>query len=104
MRHMAYQVTILNTRHSFQVQAGETLLQAALRQEVPLSWGCGGGICGVCMVQVVSGTVAYPEGHPLALFDEDEVAGRALPCVGQVRSDLVLGLLELPPGDGLMPY
>ncbi|QLQ30417.1 MAG: 2Fe-2S iron-sulfur cluster binding domain-containing protein [Candidatus Thiothrix singaporensis] len=92
---MPYNVTILNTGCRFQVNDGETLLQAALRQEVPVPWGCGGGVCGVCMAQIVSGEVRYPDGEPLALFEEDAAAGRLLPCVSQPCSDLVLNVPEM---------
>jgi ferredoxin len=52
---MNYRVTILQTPFRFDVTAGETVLQAALRQEIPVPWGCGGGVCGVCMGKIVSG-------------------------------------------------
>lgn len=92
---MSYTVTILNTDWRFAVNAGETLLQAALRQEVPVPWGCGGGVCGVCMSQLVSGDVVYPDGEPLALFEEDAEAGKILPCTSEPRSDLVLNVPEM---------
>lgn len=92
---MPYSVTILNTPWRFQVDDGETVLQAALRQEVPVPWGCGGGVCGVCMAQIVSGEVCYPDGEPLALFEEDAEAGKLLPCASEPRSDLVLDVPEM---------
>ncbi|SEA85330.1 MAG: 2Fe-2S iron-sulfur cluster-binding protein [Candidatus Thiothrix putei] len=92
---MSYTVTILDTPFQFQVNAGETVLQAALRQEIPVPWGCGGGICGVCMTKVVSGEMVYPDGDPLALFEEDAEAGMGLFCVGEPRSDLVLAVPEM---------
>ena len=52
---MRYTVTLLNTPFRFQVNKGETVLQAALRQDIPMPWGCGGGVCGVCMGKIVSG-------------------------------------------------
>ena len=36
-------------RH-FQAEAGETLLEAALRQGMVLSYGCRGGQCGSCLL------------------------------------------------------
>lgn len=92
---MPYTVTIQNTPWCFQVNDSETVLQAALRQEVPVPWGCGGGVCGVCMAQVVSGEVSYPDGEPLALFEEDAAGGKLLPCVSHPVSDLVLEVPEM---------
>ncbi|MEN9502089.1 MAG: hypothetical protein RI964_1374 [Pseudomonadota bacterium] len=90
-----FTVTIRNAAHNFTVQAGETVLQAALRQCVPMPWGCGGGICGVCLGQIVSGQMHYPDGEPLALFEEDAAAGKGLFCVGVPCSDLVLDMPEM---------
>ncbi|MBU0655724.1 MAG: 2Fe-2S iron-sulfur cluster binding domain-containing protein [Gammaproteobacteria bacterium] len=92
---MSYSVTILNTDWRFEVSEGETVLQAALRQEIPVPWGCGGGVCGVCMGQIVSGEMVYPDGEPLALFEEDADAGKGLFCVGLPASDLVLDVPEM---------
>lgn len=92
---MKYRVTILQTPFQFDVRAGETVLQAALRQEVPVPWGCGGGVCGVCMGKIVSGDMHYPDGEPLALFEEDAAAGMGLFCVGYPTSDLVLDVPEM---------
>lgn len=92
---MPYIVTIHNTPWRFQVEEGETVLQSALRQSVPVPWGCGGGVCGVCMVQILEGAVAYPDGEPLALFEEDAAAGKGLVCVAQPCADLLLDVPEL---------
>ena len=41
---------------SFQVSPGETLLEAALRSQVPLAHACGGrGKCSICRVWVLNG-------------------------------------------------
>lgn len=92
---MTYTVTIQNTPFSFQVDEGESVLQAALRQEIPLPWGCGGGVCGTCMGQVVEGEMVYPDGDPIALFEEDAAEGKGLFCVGHPRSNLVLNVPDL---------
>lgn len=92
---MAYTVTIQNTPYRFQVNEGESVLEAALRQDIPLPWGCGGGICGTCMGQIVEGELVYPDGDPIALFEEDAAEGKGLFCVGCPRSDLLLNIPEL---------
>jgi ferredoxin len=92
---MRYTVTLLNTPFRFEVNKGETVLQAALRHEIPMPWGCGGGVCGVCMGKIVAGEMIYPDGDPLALFEEDAEAGMGLFCVGEPTSDLVLDIPEM---------
>jgi ferredoxin len=87
---MTCTVTIRPTGERFLVQAGETILQAAQRQGVPLPYGCDSGICGVCIIRVIEGCIEYPDGDPMALFAEDVQAGKGLCCVGHPRGDLVI--------------
>lgn len=97
----SYTVRIHQSRYEFQVVERETILQAALRQSVPLSWGCNMGICGVCMGTVVEGQLEYLIGSnsPLALFEEDAAEGKALFCCAYARSDLVIAVPELGEDD-----
>ncbi len=92
---MIFSVRILHTNYRFTASAQESVLDAALRQNIPLPWGCGGGVCGICMGQVVSGEMVYPQGSPLALFEEDAAAGKGLVCTGHARSDLLLDIPEM---------
>ena len=92
---MVFHVRISNTGQQFQARAGETVLQAALRQGVQLPWGCGGGVCGSCLGQVLEGRMVYPDGLPLALFESDQAQGMGLFCVGCPVTDLVIHVPEL---------
>ncbi|MGB0846337.1 MAG: 2Fe-2S iron-sulfur cluster-binding protein [Thiolinea sp.] len=92
---MSYIVKIENTPYQFEVMTGESVLQAALRQNIDMPWGCGDGMCGVCMGQVVKGEINYPGGPPLALFEEDAEQGKGLFCVGHPCSNLVLNVPEM---------
>ena len=91
---MTYKISIARTPYCFEAQPNETLLQAALRQKIPVPWGCGSGICGVCLTHIVSGTLVY-ESEPLALFEEDVRANKGLICVGYARSDVVIDVPEM---------
>lgn len=92
---MSYTVRIENTPYEFTVEPGESVLQAAIRSHIDIPWGCGDGLCGVCMGQIVSGSIAYPDGPPMALFEADEEQGKGLFCVGYPQSDLVLNIPEM---------
>ena len=94
---MSYRVSIENTPYQFTVEQGESVLQAALRANIDMPWGCGDGLCGVCMGHIVSGEIIYPGGPPMALFEEDEEQGKGLFCVGYPQSDLVLNIPEMNP-------
>ena len=52
---MSYQVTVEPTGDVIEVEEGQTILAAALRQGVWLPFACGHGTCGTCKVQVLEG-------------------------------------------------
>ncbi|MCE9636827.1 MAG: (2Fe-2S)-binding protein [Planctomycetes bacterium] len=74
---------------------GETLLDAARRQSVPLASPCGGrAVCGDCLVAIIDGADAFPPP------DADETAWRArksydgrgrLACCVRVTGDCTVG-------------
>lgn len=88
---MTFRVQWLETGESFEVQAGEAVLAAALRTRVALPHECQFGGCGSCRVKVVEGAVRYDE-FPMALTPEEEVEGYALACQAFPKSDLVISV------------
>ncbi len=80
---MQYQLLIGNRQLG--VQAGETVLQAALRQGVIIPCGCGQGICGTCRVERISGDIDLR--HDGGLSPDEEKAGYILACSSRLRSD-----------------
>lgn len=93
---MAFEITVLPSQHTFVAEAGETLLNAALRQGVMLPYGCGDGACGACRGKVVSGQIEHGAAPSHVLSAEDRAAGIALLCCASARSDLSLEARELP--------
>ena len=87
-------VTIANAGISFDIRPGERILDAAQRNGVELPTGCRAGACGVCISRVVAGAIHYPDGPPLALFEEDVAAGKGLCCVGTTDDDLEIEVLN----------
>jgi len=92
---MSFQVKIQSSGHTFRVEEGESVLDAALRQGVILPYGCRNGACGSCLGTVVDGEIAYHDGPPPALTGEDAAAGRALFCQARARSDLRIRIREV---------
>ena len=93
---MSCQVTVQPSGHTFTVNAGESILDAALRQGIILPYGCRNGACGSCMGSVVEGNVAYEDDElPPALPDEDATAGKALFCQARACSDLTIEVREV---------
>ena len=89
---MCYKITIQNSGECFFVEVGESILNAARRQNVALPYGCDNGICGACIYKIIEGSVAYPGGQPFALFEEDLEVGKGLCCVGYPGSDMLIEL------------
>jgi CDP-4-dehydro-6-deoxyglucose reductase len=92
---MSYQVTVQPSGHTFTVDAGESVLDAALRQGIILPYGCRNGACGSCMGSVVDGDVSYGDGNPPALDDDAAAAGKALFCQAHADSDLTIQVREV---------
>ena len=93
---MAFEITVLPSQHRFAAEAGETILNAALRQGVMLPYGCGDGSCGACRGKVVSGLVEHGAAPSHVLSDQDRAAGVALLCCASANSDLSIEARELP--------
>lgn len=87
---MSYEVTIEPTGDIIEVEEGQTILQAALRQGVWLPFACGHGTCGTCKVQVTDGFYDQGEASSFALLDVDRDEGRVLACCCLPESDLVI--------------
>ena len=92
---MTYQVTIQNSGHRFDVETGESILEAALRQGIILPYGCRNGACGSCMGKVMTGSVEYPDGTPGFLTPADVAQQKALFCQAQPASDLLIKVREV---------
>jgi CDP-4-dehydro-6-deoxyglucose reductase, E3 len=85
-----HSVTILPSGHQFEVEDGEAVLAAALRQGFVLPYGCKNGACGSCKGRIVSGSVDYGVYQPKALTDVEKAQGKALFCQAKPLADLVI--------------
>jgi CDP-4-dehydro-6-deoxyglucose reductase len=85
-----HSVTIQPSGHQFQVEDGEAVLAAALRQGFVLPYGCKNGACGSCKGKILSGSVDYGVYQHKALTDEEKSQGKALFCQAKPLSDLVI--------------
>ncbi len=83
-------VTVQPAGLAFQVEEGEAVLLAALRQDIVLPYGCKNGACGSCKGKILSGSVDYGTYQKKALTDEEKAQGKALFCQAKPLSDLVI--------------
>lgn len=94
---MSYRVLWMQTQQAFDVEAEESLLEAASRQGVPLPHECTFGGCGTCRIKVDSGAISYPDGElPLSMTEEEHNQGFALACQARPQSDLVISVEQGP--------
>jgi CDP-4-dehydro-6-deoxyglucose reductase len=93
---MTHSVHLEPSSRRFNVEPGETVLAAGLRQGYALPFGCKNGACGSCRVRLLSGRVEYPEPFrdkgPPALSDEEVDAGYILMCLAHPQTNLRLRL------------
>ncbi len=87
---MSFKATLANQDISFAIENNETVLEAALRQNISLPYGCRNGACGACKAKLASGTVHYDNGLPSAITEQDQACGQALLCSARPESDLVI--------------
>lgn len=90
---MKHRVVWLETGQSFEVAAGEAVLEAALRNQIALPHECQFGGCGSCRIKLVEGSVGYEEEElPMGLTPEEAEAGYALACQARPASDLLISV------------
>jgi NAD(P)H-flavin reductase/ferredoxin len=94
----AWSMDVHPGRHHVPVRAGETLLDAGLRAQVPLPFECRSGGCGVCRATVLAGEVDPGAYQPSALPAAARARGEVLLCCARALSDVEI---ELEPGAAL---
>ena len=87
---MSYQVTVEPTGDVIEVEEGQTILAAALRQGVWLPFACGHGTCGTCKVQVLEGFGDAGNASSFALMDVERDEGKVLACCCLPESDMTI--------------
>lgn len=85
---MSYTITVLPSNTTFPIQDNETILDAALRANVILPYGCKDGACGSCKANYVCGEVDI--GMNNAMTPDDHQNGRLITCKTTVFSDTTI--------------
>ncbi len=99
---MTFTITVQPSGRTFQVEADETLLGAAIRQGIGLPYGCRDGACGSCKSRLIEGHVVHSTHQQKALNTDEESRGLVLTCCGVAQCDLVLEA-RMVPGAGEFP-
>ncbi len=84
-----YKIKFLPHEKEIEIEAGDTLIRAAMEAGVHVNASCGGeGVCGKCRVLIEDGSVEG--GISEKLSKEDQASGYRLACQAVVKSDLVV--------------
>lgn len=78
----------------FEVDEGETVLDAAFRQGISLPHGCKEGQCSACKCNLLEGEVDLLKYSTFALSDGEKDQGGILLCRSLAQDDLVVELLN----------
>lgn len=92
---MAFTVTIRQHRRPIMVENGQTILDAALAQNVPYPHGCQSGNCGTCKSRLYGGDVEMAPYSEYALSAGEKADGLVLACRAVPRSDVEVGWLGM---------
>lgn len=87
-----HKVTIEPSGTSFLVKPDETILDAALRQQIEIPYNCQEGDCATCMGRLLEGQIDYPEIEPYVLTPTEIKAGNILTCCSAPNSDCIIWL------------
>lgn len=95
LRLMTAHVRLVPGQHEFFVEGSDTLLDAALRAGISLSYRCSNGNCGMCKARVISGKT-LPLRHSDYVFTEAEKSqGYVLLCSHTAATDLEIEATEI---------
>jgi CDP-4-dehydro-6-deoxyglucose reductase len=87
-------VRLASTGHDFFVRGSESILEAAIRSGLYLSYGCLHGNCGECRCRVVSGEARRLRQHEYVLGEKERAEGHILACSYTAVTDLEIDANE----------
>ena len=97
-----FQCRLLPSEKSFDAHDHETVLEAALRAQLVLPYGCKDGACGSCKARLVEGEVDFGSYQVKALSEDERAQGSLLLCQAKPCSDLVLEA-RVVAAEGMIP-
>lgn len=87
---MSYLVTLTPSGHTFNCEENESVLDAALRSGINLSYHCTTGSCGECKAKLLEGRVADYRHYDFVISEAEKIANTVLLCSVSAVSDLII--------------
>ncbi len=94
---MPYTVRLANKEVVFSCEENQSILDAALNNNILISYGCRNGQCGSCKGSLLEGEIQYPEGQPDAIDQAEIEKGIAVFCKAVPTSDVTIQVNVLEP-------
>lgn len=85
---MRHQISVIPSNRRFEVDEKESLLEAALRAGLNISYSCASGNCGQCKARVLSGDFHFDETSDFRLTEAQKQQNTVLMCRTHAKSDL----------------
>jgi len=106
VRREGFHILVHPDNRIIPVREGECLLDAALREEIPVPFDCRNGGCGECKGSLLYGSVDYGQYQLTALTEEERRNGKVLLCCATPLSDLEIEYepKEMPGGAPVRIY
>ena len=92
---MIYKVSIQASGREFEAQQGESLLEAALRHGINVTYNCSNGGCGDCRARLLQGQVRSLQHSDYVFSAREKAENYILLCASSAASDLVLDANEV---------
>jgi len=83
---------VVPPERTIEVADGETILDAALRQGLPLVHQCRSGSCSTCAARVVSGEVEMAKSTAMSLIPAEVAEGVRLLCLAHPQTEAVIAM------------
>ncbi|MGC8467174.1 MAG: CDP-6-deoxy-delta-3,4-glucoseen reductase [Acidithiobacillus sp.] len=99
---MPFRLRIEPSGHDLDIEADETILEAALRQGFNVPYSCRSGTCGTCKGRLLDGQVDYGEVDEKVLTPADRENGLALFCQAMPVSDVTVEIKEVGAAKGIV--
>lgn len=94
---MSHKVTLAGLNTTFEVEDDETILDAALRQNIDIPYSCYSGICTTCKATCVTGQYDYGDFEIHGIDVDDNPDNELLLCSAFAKSDMVVHHPDLAP-------
>lgn len=84
----AFKVTLARSGITYEIPAGESIVDVLARHGIEVNVSCQQGICGTCLTAVLEGT---PDHRDMYLTDDEKEEGKQMtPCISRSKTPLLV--------------